>query len=668
MGWNFTASRFLMATVMYTALFIFSVTAEEATVSTQAQTDEESFRYKSPVPAGNAYLAEHFDIPDAFKDQWVQSEAKKDGADSDIAKYDGEFAIETPDEENRLKGDYGMALRTKARHHAISSALNRPFVFENRPLIVQYEVMFQNGMECGGAYLKLLSQPQSLGPQVQQKITVPEMMRAFNDKTIYSIMFGPDKCGTEQKLHFIFQHKNPKTGVFQEKHWKQAKNAGGAMGGKFNEVFVDKKSHQYTLIVSPDNTFDILIDGRSEAKGSLLDDFDPPVNPPKEIEDADDSKPDDWDEREKIPDPEATKPEDWDEAEPQEIADPNAEKPVGWFDDEPSLIPDPEAVRPRDWDEDMDGMWEAPLVDNPRCKDAGCGEWKAPMIANPKYKGKWRAPMIDNPAYRGKWKPRKIANPEYFEDLQPFFHLQPVVAVGFELWSMSDGILFDNLLVTDDRAVSTQWGEDGFFTKRRVLDGKAGGGVSAFFTNAFVTFVDYSTQYPWLWAIYVLALGIPTAFIIGYCCMSPSKSSSDEDDMDEVARRKKTDEPSGSGTRREDMEELVEEDDEDVEEIEEVDSSELHRGSGDESQVRQRGVPQPPKVPATKVSNAKSTPPTPPPTTDDLSDEQASLGTNEDASLEEDEVESSPRATSKSGGSKKSPKVPTRQRRKARKE
>ena len=36
-----------------------------------------------------------------------------------------------------------------------------------------------------------------------------------------------------------------------------------------------------------------------------------PINPPKEIEDPSDKKPDDWDERAKIPDASAVKPEDW---------------------------------------------------------------------------------------------------------------------------------------------------------------------------------------------------------------------------------------------------------------------------------------------------------------------------------------------------------------------
>lgn len=49
----------------------------------------------------------------------------------------------------------------------------------------------------------------------------------------------------------------------------------------------------------------------SKAKGSLLEDMNPPVNPPKEIDDPTDSKPDDWVDEAKIDDPEASKPDDW---------------------------------------------------------------------------------------------------------------------------------------------------------------------------------------------------------------------------------------------------------------------------------------------------------------------------------------------------------------------
>ena len=64
-------------------------------------------------------------------------------------------------------------------------------------------------------------------------------------------------------------------------------------------------------VLNPDNSYEMFIDQSSVSRGSLLLDVVPPVNPPKEIDDPNDSKPEDWDERAKIPDPEAVKPDDW---------------------------------------------------------------------------------------------------------------------------------------------------------------------------------------------------------------------------------------------------------------------------------------------------------------------------------------------------------------------
>lgn len=60
------------------------------------------------------------------------------------------------------------------------------------------------------------------------------------DKTPYTIMFGPDKCGEDYKLHFIFRHKNPKTGEYEEKHAKKP-------DADLRSYFTDKKTHLYTL-------------------------------------------------------------------------------------------------------------------------------------------------------------------------------------------------------------------------------------------------------------------------------------------------------------------------------------------------------------------------------------------------------------------------------------
>lgn len=221
------------------------------------------------------------------------------------------------------------------------------------------------------------------------------------------------------QVHFIFKHKNPKTGEYEEKHLT------GAPAARITSL-----STLYTLIVRPDQTFEILIDGTSTKNGSLLEDFSPAVNPPKEIDDPNDFKPEDWVDEARIPDPEAKKPEDWDEDTPFEVPDEEAEQPEDWLEDEPTMIPDPEAQKPEDWDDEEDGDWIAPTVPNPKCEDvSGCGPWERPMKKNPEYKGKWYAPMIENPAYKGPWAPRKIANPDYFEDLTPS-NLEPMGGVS----------------------------------------------------------------------------------------------------------------------------------------------------------------------------------------------------------------------------------------------
>ncbi|XP_062856937.1 calnexin [Trichomycterus rosablanca] len=481
--------------------------------------------YKAPEPKGEHFFAESFDK--GTLDGWVLSQAKKDGIDEDIAKYDGKWAVEEM-KDSKLPGDKGLVLKSRAKHHAVSGLLLRPFTFDTKPLIVQYEVNFQDGIDCGGAYVKLLSQSPDLN------------LDEFVDKTPYTIMFGPDKCGEDYKLHFIFRHKNPKTGEFEEKHAKKPES-------DLRTYYTDKKTHLYTLVLNPDNSFEILVDQTVVGSGNLLNDVTPAVNPPAEIEDPDDHKPEDWDERPKIQDPDAVKPEDWDEDAPSKVPDEDAVKPDGWLDDEPEYIGDPDALKPEDWDEDMDGEWEAPQVPNPACEAApGCGKWERPVIDNPNYKGSWKAPMIDNPNYQGVWKPRKIPNPNFFEDLHPF-RMTPFNAVGLELWSMSSDIFFDNFFITSDRIVAERWAEDGWGLKK-AAEGAAEPGL----VNQMVSAAE---ERPWLWVVYILTVALPVVLIVVFCCTGKKNAATP------AAEYKKTDEPQpdvkdeGEGEEEEEEEE-----------------------------------------------------------------------------------------------------------------
>ncbi|GAA0145727.1 chaperone [Lithospermum erythrorhizon] len=340
--------------------------------------------------------------------------------------------------------DYGLLVSEKARKYAIVKELDAPVDLTDGTVVLQYEVRLQEGLECGGAYIKYL-RPQDAG-------WIP---KEFDNESPYTIMFGPDKCGSTNKVHFILKHKNPKTGEFVEHHLKFPPS-----------VPSDKLTHVYTAILKPDNELRILIDGEEKKNANFLtgEDFEPALIPSKTIPDPDDKKPEDWDERAKIPDPEATKPDDWDEDAPMEIEDEEAEKPEGWLDGEPEDIDDPEAAKPEDWDDEEDGEWEAPKIDNPKCEEApGCGEWKRPMKPNPSYKGKWHAPMIENPNYKGIWKPQEIPNPAYFELEKPNY--EPIAAIGIEIWTMQDGILFDNVLIATDEKVAESYRNDAWKPK-----------------------------------------------------------------------------------------------------------------------------------------------------------------------------------------------------------
>merc|ERR1711972_191227 len=100
---------------------------------------------------------------------------------------------------------------------------------------------------------------------------------------------------------------------------------------------------------------------------------------------------------------------DWDFPKPT-IDDPEDKKPEG-YDDIPSQIPDPDATKPDDWDDEDDGEWGPPLIDNPDFQEG-----------------------VQLAAYDSMY-------------------------VGYELWIVNNGTIFDNILVTDDLEYAKAQGE-----------------------------------------------------------------------------------------------------------------------------------------------------------------------------------------------------------------
>merc|ERR1712060_588858 len=58
---------------------------------------------------------------------------------------------------------------------------------------------------------------------------------------------------------------------------------------------------------------------------------------------------------------------------------------------------------------------------------------------------------ISNPAYKGVWEAKKIANPEYVDDNE-IYSFADFGFIGFDLWQVKGGTIFDNIIICDDVA------------------------------------------------------------------------------------------------------------------------------------------------------------------------------------------------------------------------
>jgi len=346
----------------------------------------------APV-AAEIYLKEQFN-DEGWTKRWTESSKWKPKAD--MGKW-----VNTAGEWYADKEDKGIQTSEDARFYGLSAKLSKEFKSEDKELVIQYSVKHEQDLDCGGAYIKLLPGGKKFDAA------------SFGGDSPYAVMFGPDICGSSNKKTHVILH--------------YAKKNDNLLIKKNVNTESDNLTHLYTLVIRPDNTFEVFIDNKSVRKGKLEEEFDFLLA--KEIKDPAASKPSDWVDNAKMPDPEDMKPE--------------------GYDDIQAEIPDPDAAKPDDWDDEDDGEWEAPMIDNPD------------------YKGPWKPKMIDNPLYKGKWDHPMIANPDYAEDDEMFMVCKDgCTHVGFELWQVKTGTLFDDIIITDSLEEAQKFAEETFFKKK----------------------------------------------------------------------------------------------------------------------------------------------------------------------------------------------------------
>lgn len=88
-----------------------------------------------------------------------------------VFSYVGKWSVEEPEVYPGLQNDLGLVLSTKAAHHAISTPLEEVLDPKGKPLVLSYEVKLQKGLDCGGAYLKLLSESSQVRPPHSSGLT-----------------------------------------------------------------------------------------------------------------------------------------------------------------------------------------------------------------------------------------------------------------------------------------------------------------------------------------------------------------------------------------------------------------------------------------------------------------------------------------------------------------
>ncbi|KAF8938570.1 hypothetical protein BGZ47_008528 [Haplosporangium gracile] len=327
--------------------------------------------------AGTTYLEENF-TDSNWEDRWTVSSAKENL---------GKFALSSGTFQADKESAQGLQTTEDHRFYSISTPFASVADNSKEDLIIQYTVKQEVNQECGGSYLKLL----------------PEGFDAakFDGDSEYAIMFGPDVCGPENRVHIIFNYKGKN--LLSKKQYSVPK---------------DSKTHLYRLTVHPDQKFSVLIDGElSEDHLEIEKNWD--VYAPRTI-----------------PNSEETKPVDWVDA--KEVEDPTHVKPAN-YDQIPRYIPDPEATQPEDWDAESDGDWEAPDIQNPEFEE-------------------FVPRFIPNPAYKGEWKASEIPNPEFKEDAD-LAHYK-IGGAGLDLWQVKSGSIFDDIIVTSDAAVADKYLEN----------------------------------------------------------------------------------------------------------------------------------------------------------------------------------------------------------------
>ena len=133
--------------------------------------------------------------------------------------------------------DTGIITDKNNRQYAISSKFEE-FSPKDKPLVVQYTLRHHQDPECGGSYIKLM--PSGFD------------QTNFDSTTPFVLMFGPDVCEGNQKLHILLPYKGQHHSLSQQFSFPN-----------------DTLTHQLTLVIHPDFNIEYMLDNEPVFTGNL---------------------------------------------------------------------------------------------------------------------------------------------------------------------------------------------------------------------------------------------------------------------------------------------------------------------------------------------------------------------------------------------------------------
>lgn len=188
------------------------------------------FHFLSPFP--------HPCVAEDWRKRWVESDAHKND------NLYGRFGWDAGTYFNDWDIQVGMKTLDPKKFYHISADIGKNLNNRGKVFILSYTMKHEAEHNCTGAYIKLF--PDTLNQSM------------LSESEPYEIMFGPDSAGPgARRLHFIMRFENQ---TYISKQMFRAPD--------------DKFTHMYTLIIRPNNNYEILIDGHKNYTGSLREEFD----------------------------------------------------------------------------------------------------------------------------------------------------------------------------------------------------------------------------------------------------------------------------------------------------------------------------------------------------------------------------------------------------------